>query len=256
MLSKNQIKQLTSLHLKKSRQEQKLFIVEGKKIIHEVLKSSLCIQQLFATKLAITDFAQNKTANNCNIIEVNEEELGKISMLSSPNYALAICKTPELNINFDLLNSSTTLYLDDIRDPGNLGTIIRVADWFGVKQIICSPLTTELFNPKTIQSTMGSFLRVAVVYSELEDVLNKMVELKIHIPIYGAMLEGENIYSQRELTKGIIVIGNESNGISANIKAMVSHKIKIPSASNNGAESLNAAIASSLILGEFFRREL
>ncbi len=263
MLSKNQIKSIQALHLKKHREEQQLFIVEGKKIIKEVLSSSIIVQHLYATPLfmneaetvALLNTADKTGFKREHTIEVSEEELKKISALTTPNSALAVCKIPANKIDYTAIANGLTLYLDDIRDPGNLGTIIRVADWFGIRQLICSPSTTELYNPKVIQSTMGSFLRVNVVYEELKNVLTKIEALNSSIPVYGAVLDGENIYSQSTLNKGIVVIGNESKGISEDTLKLLTHKIKIPSASASGAESLNAAIASSLIIAEFFRRD-
>ena len=145
--------------------------------------------------------------------------------------------------------SSTTLFLDDIRDPGNLGTIIRIADWFGIHQVICSPNCTELYNPKTLQATMGAVLRVNVVKQNFDELLPKLKD----VPIYGALLEGKNIYTS-ELKHGLIIIGNEANGISNAIKQHISHPITIPAATNNGSESLNAANACAIICSEFYRQ--
>ena len=152
-------------------------------------------------------------------------------------------------IDKELLLSGITIYLDDIRDPGNLGTIIRIADWFGITQVICSETTTELYNFKTLQATMGAVLRVKVVYEDLKYVLSAVPQL----PVYGALLNAANIY-KTELKKGIVVIGNEANGISESIMKLITQAITIPSAMNNGSESLNAANACGIICSEFFRQ--
>ena len=173
----------------------------------------------------------------------------KISLQTSPNQILAVVKAKKTQLNVERLNSSINLFLDDIRDPGNLGTIIRIADWFGIKQIICSPTSTELYNPKTLQASMGAVLRVNVVYVEFNELKTNLKD----VPIYGAVLNGQNIYTSA-LQHGLIVIGNEANGISENALSQVTHPITIPAAINNGSESLNAANACGMICSEFFRQ--
>ncbi len=250
MISKNQIKFIQSLHSKKNRDQEQLFIIEGVKLVSEFLSTShFEIHSAYGT----LDFI----ANNKHIIEkskvvineISEEELKKISLQTSPNQVLAVVNAKKAQLNVELLNTSINLFLDDIRDPGNLGTIIRIADWFGIKQIICSPTSTELYNPKTLQASMGAVLRVNVVYIEFND-LKK--DLK-NVPIYGAVLNGQNIYKST-LQNGLIIIGNEANGISENILKQVTHPITIPAATNNGSESLNAANACGMICSEFFRQ--
>jgi len=162
---------------------------------------------------------------------------------------LAIVKTAVQELDRSQLNSSTSLYLDDIRDPGNLGTIIRIADWFGIKQVFCSPNTAELYNPKTLQATMGAILRVNVITIPFIDLL----PLLNNTPIYGAILEGENIYTT-SLKHGLIVIGNEANGISNEVLKHINNHITIPAATSNGSESLNAANACAIICSEFHRQ--
>jgi TrmH family RNA methyltransferase len=168
---------------------------------------------------------------------------------SSPNQVLAIVKESEQILDTDILNSSTTLYLDNIRDPGNLGTIIRIADWFGIRHVICSPNCTELYNPKTLQASMGAVLRVNVITLNFEALLPKIHDL----PIYGALLSGKNMYTT-ELKNGLIIIGNEANGISDDVLKHITHPITIPAATNNGSESLNAANACAIICAEFHRQ--
>jgi TrmH family RNA methyltransferase len=176
--------------------------------------------------------------------------LQKISLQQSPNQVLAVCRflPPKKEINS---KGKFFFYLDDIRDPGNLGTIVRLASWFGMPALFCSPTTCDLYNPKVIQSTMGGFLRVNVIYEELTEVIKQQGFTRV----YGALLEGDNIFKS-DLGYGLIVIGNEANGISEKNLPLLTHRITIPSAQKSGTESLNAAIASSIIAAEFFRQGL
>lgn len=250
MISKNQIKQIQALHQKKHRESENLFIVEGIKTVTEFIQQQTYkVKQVFGTLNYIEKHLSLLNTNKVVFSEITEEELNKISAQQNPNQVLAIVEIKKHPLNLDLLNSETTLYLDDIRDPGNLGTIIRIADWFGIKQIFCSPQTTEVYNPKTIQASMGAILRVNLIYEEFSFIISKLN----NIPIYASVLNGDNIYTTT-LKKGIIVIGNEANGISEEIIHKCTHHITIPSASNNGSESLNAAIACSIICSEFQRQ--
>ncbi len=258
MLSKNQIKNIQALHLKKNRQQQGLFIAEGKKIIDEILNSDLSIEHIFATRHWLNEGGREYPENvlNNRITIISEEELKKISALQSPNKVLAVCKQKESIVDYSRMTSSWNIYLDGIRDPGNLGTIIRVADWFGVAHVICSEDCAELYNPKTIQSTMGSFLRVPVVYKRLAEIISDLKKTGIQVPLYGATLNGINIYTEKDFPKGMLLIGNESHGISEEALYYVTKKISIPAADGSPTESLNAAIATSLITAELFRRGL
>lgn len=249
MISKNQIKEVSSLHLKKFREEHKLFIAEGVKIVEEILLSdSELIKELFVTNDYILRNSDLVTDKKVNYTVVSEDELKKISTQTSPNGVLAVCYYFEgEKTDFDF-NKNFSIYLDDIRDPGNLGTILRMADWFGLKEIFCSPTSTDIYNPKTIQSAMGAFLRVKVNYVDLKDLLSGKT-----IPVYGAVMNGDNLYNQK-LKNGLIVIGNESNGIHENNLSFITDPITIPSASSNKTESLNAAMATSIICSEFFRQ--
>lgn len=247
MISKNQIKQVKALHLKKFRDEEKRFIAEGIKVVNEIITTSpALIDKLFVTENYLKGNANVLKNNKAEYTAISEEDLKKISTQAQPNNALAVChyfekKKPETD-----LTKQFSFYLDDIRDPGNLGTIIRIADWFGVKEIFCSKQSTDIYNPKTIQSAMGSFLRVKVYYCELEDVIVK------NVPVYGAVLNGKDIYTSK-LENGLIIIGNEANGISEKNLKSISHPLTIPSASNSSTESLNAAMATAIICSEFFR---
>jgi TrmH family RNA methyltransferase len=250
MLSKNQIKNITSLHHKKQRQEKKLFIVEGEKLVEELIHSSFEIVSIYAIKSWIDN--SSVKINKSLITEITDVELNKISLLPSPNKVLAIVKQNSVSINISLLESELCVFLDDIRDPGNLGTIIRLAHWFGIKQIICSANTVETFSPKVVQSTMGSIFHVPIIKSELKDVL--MLTTK-PLNVFGAFLNGENIYTKKEFNSGILIIGNESNGISESNFPYIKEKISIPSNDINHSESLNAAMALGIIVSEYFRRK-
>lgn len=250
MISKNQIKHIQSLHAKKNREEEGLFIVEGIKLVTEFINhQKFEIKEVFATIDFINNHKNELENHSISFTEITSDELKKISHLTSPNQVLAVVKTTEQELDANLLNHSTSLFLDDIRDPGNLGTIIRIADWFGIKQVICSPNCTELYNPKTLQASMGAVLRVNVISMNFEELITKIKGL----PIYGAVLEGDNIYTT-SLKHGLLVIGNEANGISKEVLKHISNKITIPAATSNGSESLNAANACAIICSEFHRQ--
>jgi TrmH family RNA methyltransferase len=250
MISKNQIKQIQALHLKKNRELENLFIVEGIKTVNEFLnQSKFPVKNVYATSNYLHEYENELQKNSIKYTEITEEELIKISTQQTPNQVLAVVEKSNNNIDSEYLNHQINLYLDDIRDPGNLGTIIRVADWFGIKQIICSPKTTEVYNPKTIQASMGAIIRVNVIYKNLVDIKSSLN----NVPLYASVLNGKNIYTH-PLKKGIIIIGNEANGISKEILDVANEFITIPAAQNNGSESLNAAIACSIICSEFHRQ--
>lgn len=250
MLSKNQIKEIQSLRLKKFRDEKNTFIAEGIKTVAEIIEQApILLQEIFATKDFIYQYKTKLRQLNIRFTEVSVDELKKISLQSTPNNALALCNYfKEKKEQFDF-SSDFSFYLDDVRDPGNFGTIVRLADWFGVSTIYASENSCDFYNPKVIQSTMGAFLRVAVKYVQLEQLL---VSEKIKT-VYGAVLDGKNIYQQK-LQYGLIVIGNEANGISELNLKQVTHPLTIPSHQNNGTESLNAAMATSIMASEFFRQ--
>jgi TrmH family RNA methyltransferase len=250
MISKNQIKHIQSLHSKKNRDEEGLFIIEGIKLVAEFINhQKFEIKEVFATIDFIDNYKSELINNSISFTEITTEELKKISHLTSPNQVLAVVKSTKQKLDVILLNTTNTLFLDDIRDPGNLGTIIRIADWFGIKQVICSPNSTELYNPKTLQASMGAVLRVNVITMSFDELLTKIDKL----PIYGAVLEGENIYTT-SLKHGLLVIGNEANGISNEVLKHITHHITIPAANSNGSESLNAANACAIICSEFHRQ--
>ncbi|PBQ32515.1 RNA methyltransferase [Sphingobacteriaceae bacterium] len=250
MLSKNQIKEIQSLQIKKFRESKKQFIAEGIKTVLEILEHApILLEDIFATREFIEAHKETLRRLNLKYTEVSEAELKKISLQTTPSGVMAICryfKEPKADFDFE---NNFAFFLDDVRDPGNLGTIIRLADWFGVSTIFCSPGSCDFYNPKVIQSTMGAFLRVSSVYIELKDLLAKQ-QIKT---IYGAVLTGSNLYKEK-LTNGLIVIGNEANGISEENLNLLTKKLTIPANQNNGTESLNAAMATSIIASEFFRQ--
>ena len=242
MLVKSTIKYIQSLSQKKFRDSENVFVAEGPKIINELLQSNENdLINLFALKEWIdNNFLLIKNISAEKIFEIKESGLERISFLSTPNNALAIFKKP--SINNIVFENKISLVLDNIQDPGNLGTIIRIADWFGVQQIICSNESADAYNPKTIQSTMGSISRVRVLYDDVKSFINNNSIL----PMYAATLNGNNLYEMKRIKEGLIIIGNESKGISEDVLSLIKNKITIPGSGN--AESLNAAVATGIIL--------
>jgi TrmH family RNA methyltransferase len=236
MLSKNEVKYIQSLYHKKQRQQEGLFIAEGPKLVNELLPSDFTIKTIYATE----QWQDNNLAKQVGIITITEQELARISNLQTPNQVLAIVEQQVANTEANFSNR-LSLVLDGIQDPGNLGTIIRIADWFGITQIICSLDTVELYNPKVIQSTMGSFLRTQLWYQDLATTLTTA-----NVPVFGALLDGQSIYQIQKPTAGILVIGSEGNGISKDVLSLISHPVTIPRI--GGAESLNAAVATGIIV--------
>jgi RNA methyltransferase, TrmH family len=240
MLGKSQAKYIQSLGQKKVRDEEGVFVAEGPKIITELLASAGAnILQLYALHDWIA--ANRDDCNGVEIIEIDENDLTKISQLATPNKVLAIVKKQETSDHLPT-KGTVSLVLDTIQDPGNLGTIIRIADWFDIKQIVCSKDCADMYNPKVVQSTMGSIVRVKMLYTDLASWLEDQKD----VFIYAAALEGQNVTAMKKITEGLIVIGNESKGISPGIFELVDVKITIPRLGK--AESLNAAVATGIIL--------
>ena len=236
MVSKNELKYIQSLCHKKNRQEEAIFIAEGPKIIDELLQSDFVIRKIYA----VQEWANKHKNSTIEIAVVTEQELERISALQTANQVLAVVEQ-QRQISSPLLQEQISLVLDGIQDPGNLGTIIRITDWFGIEQIICSDDTVELYNPKVIQSTMGSFVRTKLWYLDLNEMLSN-----ISIPLFGALLDGESVYELSKPNEGLLLIGNEGKGIRNELLKYVSHPITIPK--RGGAESLNAAVAAGIIL--------
>ncbi|MFV0564970.1 MAG: TrmH family RNA methyltransferase [Flavobacteriaceae bacterium] len=239
MLSKNQIKLITSLKHKKFRQQHGLFVAEGKKTITELLRSVLKLNTLYTTE----PFKSNAKTE----VLISEKDLARISFLKTPNTALAVFEIPQPK---PIDCNSLIVALDDVRDPGNLGTIIRLCDWFGIAHLVCSPNTADCYNPKVVQASMGSITRVNIVYANLAHFLKETNK-----PVYGAFMDGENIYGTNLPKEGILVMGNEANGISKTIEALVNHRVSIPRFGLlQQTESLNVATATAILLSEFKRR--
>jgi TrmH family RNA methyltransferase len=249
MLSKNKVSEISALHQKKYRQSTGLFIVEGEKILDELFNSDEEIVEVFATEELFEKY-KNKTPQ----LQLADARLfTKISALKTPSGILAVVKQRHSSIHEIDLVGTFTLCLDGLRDPGNLGTIIRIADWFGIKNIICSNDTVDLYNPKTIQATMGSFLRVNVMYTSLVSFLTQAKTQQV--PLFGAVLNGENVYHKKGIKQGVLIMGSESHGISNEVINLIDQPITIPakllSNETNRIDSLNVAIATSIICAVF-----
>ena len=240
MLSKNQIKLITSLKHKKYRIELQLFVAEGIKVVNELLYSNSKLEKLFCTEEVYPSFKKFDPQI------ISETELSKISGLTTPNKVLGLFEIPEVA---KIDEAGLILVLDDINDPGNLGTIIRLSDWFGVKQLVCSNNTVDCYNQKVVQATMGSLVRIPITYCDLKEFLKQT-----KLPIYGAVMDGENVYSMDLAQNAILVMGNESNGISQKIASLIDTQITIPRYSEKTiTESLNVATATAILLNEFRR---
>lgn len=241
MVSKNQIKLITSLQQKKYRKQEQLFFAEGVKVVQELLHSNFELQDLFTTKQDFLTVPKNK------VHAISEVELKKISALTTPNTCLAVFKIPKVK---EMVEKGLIVALDDVRDPGNLGTIIRLCDWFGIETLFCSEESVDIYNPKVVQATMGSISRVNVVYGNLETFLSQTKLL-----VFGTFMDGNNIYQEELPKEGIIIMGNEANGISTSVEKLVSERIAIPRFGNlQVTESLNVATATAIILSEFKRK--
>ncbi len=234
MLSHNQVKYINSLKIKKFRQLNKAFIIEGEKGVNELLNSSLHTHKIYA----LPEWIRNNEAlcrqKHIELQEITVAELNKVSDLTTPNQVLAVAAIPETIQPAASVLSGMALALDGIRDPGNMGTIIRTADWFGINTILCSPDSVDMYNPKVVQSTMGSFGRVNVYYTSLTDFLK---ELPAGYPVYGALLEGPDITSKIFVRTGIILIGSESHGLSSELLSYVNEPIHIPRFSPVGSDN-------------------
>jgi TrmH family RNA methyltransferase len=235
MLSKNELKYIQSLCQKKQRAQEGLFLAEGPKLALELLNSDYRVEKLYATAEWLAD-----NPVDVETTAVTEMELAKMSTLQTPNEVLLLCRQKK-EVGEPIFKNKVTIVLDGLQDPGNLGTIIRIADWFGIDQIIASEDTVEFYNPKVIQSTMGSFIRVRCWYQHLPEILSS-----VDVPIYGALLKGQSVNQLSALKEGILVIGNESKGIREAVLPLITKAITIPRIGQ--AESLNAAVATGILL--------
>jgi len=249
MLSKNDIKNIKSLGLKKNRTEKGLFVAEGHKLVGELLKSHECL--LIA---ALEEWiAQNRSVRASRIECVSPELLKQASLMQAPQDVIGIFRIPQTNPDLSIATRNLVLALDTVQDPGNLGTIVRIADWFGIKDIFCSQGTADLYNPKAVQATMGAMARVRVHYIDLDRELARMAG---KVPVYGTFLDGKDMYDCSLGNHGIIIMGNEGNGISDSTARFVSDRLFIPNWPLGAptSESLNVAVATSVICAEFRRR--
>lgn len=250
MISKNRIKLIKSLSIKKFRDETGLFVAEGTKLVVD-LSSTYDCDILIATREWISTQQPLKSKE---LIECEFNELKKISNQKSPQGVIAVFKKQENNWSMDKIKNNLNLVLDDIQDPGNLGTIIRIADWFGISNVFCSKYTTDAYNPKTVQASMGALARVSIHVVDIMDFLTEIK--KASVPIYGTFMNGSNIYNEQLSSSGILIMGNEGNGISSEIESFVETKLFIPNFPKGTftSESLNVSVATALVCAEFRRR--
>jgi RNA methyltransferase, TrmH family len=254
MLSKNKVKLIKSLEYKKFREKENLFLVEGEKLLQELLRSNFTIRAIYATEGWMHDNPETYNKLFPIIEQLTQQELEKASLLKTPQPVICLVDIPQKIFKIDNLQDKLSLVLDSVQDPGNLGTIIRVADWFGIENIICSTDCADVYNPKVIQSTMGAIFRVHVNYIELASFFQSCHSL--NLPIYGTLLDGENIYKKNLTPHGVIVLGNESKGIHSKYHAFISNKLFIPffPEGKKRSESLNVGTAAAITCAEFRRR--
>jgi len=252
MLSKNTIKHISSLKTRKFRLIHKQFIAEGPKVVEEFLNSGFTVSQVLGVPQSLIFELQEKHPET-EFISISKKELERISTLKTPNDVIAIVEIPDTRPFPPTAFSELILLLDEIKDPGNMGTIIRTADWFGINHIVCSENSVDIFNPKVVQATMGSLARVKVHYNNPVSFLK---DIPKNHPVYGTLLDGKNMYETPLSEKGIIVIGDESHGISEELLSFITNPIYIPhfpSTKKTTAESLNASVATAVVLAEFRR---
>lgn len=245
MLSKNRIKEIRSLERKKMRNEKRLFVAEGPKVVGDLMR-------VLSPRLLLHTEEWTPEAGDYEEIVVSGEELRHVSFLQHPQEVLGVFPMFGESLG-QLPLHQLSLALDGVQDPGNLGTIIRIADWFGIDRIYCSQDTADVYNPKVVQATMGSLARVQVCYTDLPKLVDNLPK---GFPVYGTMLEGSNIYTQDLAAEGLVVMGNEGNGISAPLRQRITHKLLIPccQTADTRPDSLNVAVATALTIGEFRRR--
>lgn len=248
MLEKNLIKLIHSLEYKKYRKKNSLFVAEGPKVVGDLMR---CI---VPWRIFCTSGWHGPKDGGFDFVEISEAELTRISFLQSPQSVLGLFPLPQ-NFSIEDINpyEKLVIVLDGIQDPGNLGTIIRIADWFGIEFIVCSHETADAFCPKAVQATMGSLAKVKVLYADIDDMLERYVG---KVPVYGTLLDGESIYTTQLAKHGFIIMGNEGKGISASVRKKITERLLIPSFSKgNTTDSLNVAIATAITCSEFMRRQ-
>lgn len=249
MITRETIKHITSLREKKYRELYGEFVVEGEKTVAELLNSGFEVVAVYAVESWISKNARLAQNHKISFTEITDKELERISNFTTPNKVVAVAKIKKATLPEFAASKGFTLMLDDIRDPGNFGTILRTADWFGFDAIVCSETTVDLYNPKVIQASMGSFLRVNVVYKNLGNVLQQHPQM----PVLGAFMDGIPVQDIKSTVKlGFVIIGNEANGISKELHSAITHKISVPLVphGNSRPESMNAAIAAGIVMYE------
>ncbi len=255
MLTRNEIHFLRDLRDQAARKKEQCFLVEGPKMISELLQSSFQIREIFGLPEWLETHQTRLKELNIPSRLVSPSELERFSAFTTPNQVVALVSFPPVAMNWKKITGGLTLVLDGIQDPGNLGTLLRIADWYGISQVICSTGSVDLYNPKTVQATMGSLFRVQVFYEDLVDFLR---DLPSDLEVYGATLNGTDIRDQEIHDKAVLVIGSESHGISTEVETLLTHKVRIPSFSTpgegQGPESLNAAVAAGILCHEFRMR--
>ncbi len=254
MLSKNKTKLITSLAKKKSREKHGLFVAEGDRLVKELLKAGLSCRLLIATEewQSESEYAQEKVAE---IVSVDLDELKQVSQLVTPASVIGVFEWFERKWDASYYQEGLVLYLDQIQDPGNLGTIIRIADWFGISAVVCGKGTVDLYSSKVVQATMGAIAAVKVFYVDEGEFFQVASEKTI--PVFGTFMEGGDIYATQLSRNGIVVLGNEGNGISPSVEKYIKNKLKIPDFNaNKASESLNVATATAVVCSEFKRRGL
>lgn len=250
MISKNKIKFIRSLEQKKFRKENGVFLAEGNKLVSDLSNFFNC-KILVATQQWMDT---NKDIIADEKIYVEKDELSRTSLLKTPQDVLAVFEIPSYTLSMDCPKNELCLALDDVQDPGNLGTIIRIADWFGIKNIYCSHGTADAFSPKTVQATMGALARVKLHYCNIKELISSLND----VPVFGTFLDGDNIYNNTLSSNGLIVMGNEGNGISKEVSELINRRILIPNypQGNETTDSLNVAVATAIVCSEFRRRQL
>ncbi len=245
-MTKSEIQLVRSLGEKRARSEYGLFVAEGEKLIGEMIQSPLNVRKIYSLEGVF---------EGDNVEWISPSEMQRISQLKSANNSVALVELPRYKLDIASLRDELTLVLDGVQNPGNLGTIIRLADWYGIKNIICSPSSADCYNPKVVQATMGAILRVNIFYCDLDSLLDDAVSMSI--PIYGPVLEqGRHLYETEISKSGIIVMGSEGQGISASVVERLTHRIFVSPypADRSGSESLNVAICAAVVCAEFRRR--
>jgi len=254
MISKSKIRFIRSLQNKKVRDEERLFVIEGDKLVREFLAARFPVRMLIAKPEFLSSLLPEMIQNINEIEAVSYEELKQMSTLKTPHNALAIVQMPESEMIVSEIIKQFCVALDFVQDPGNMGTIIRAAGWFGIKNIVCSFDCVDVYNSKVIQASMGALLHVNVFYTDLKTLFTNAI--KNSVPVYGTMLDGKSIYDHKLDNKGIILLGNESKGISDELIPFITEKIRIPKYSNakEGIDSLNVGMAASVVFSEFLRK--